>query len=87
MSAIKTADEIKTWLVRHIAGTLELPPDEIDPEATFDSLGLDSVAVVSVVGEFEHWLGAEVDPALPYEHPSIAKLSEAISRNLAGGSS
>lgn len=48
-------------LVELAAKQLELDPDEITPDSTFDSLGIDSLDIVEMVMELESKLGVELD--------------------------
>ncbi len=48
-------------LVKLAAKQLELDPEEITPDSTFDSLGIDSLDIVEMVMELESKLGVELD--------------------------
>ena len=48
-------------LVSYAAKQLELDPDEITPDSTFESLGIDSLDVIEIVMELEDELGIELD--------------------------
>ncbi len=48
-------------LVELAAKQLELDPEEITPDSTFDSLGIDSLDIVEMVMELESKLGVELD--------------------------
>ncbi len=71
---------IREWCVQYLARTLELSDQVIDPEVTFDRLGLDSANSVYLIVELEDWLGLELTPDLVFEHPTISELA----RYLAG---
>lgn len=77
-------EEIRGWLTRHIAKLLDVSKSAIDDSKSFDELGLDSAAVVSVTGELSEELGFEIDPTFPYDFPNIRLLSERVveSRNI-----
>ena len=72
--------ELRRWLVHALSTRLKLAPEEIDPRAPFEQLGLDSAEAVSLVGELETWLGQPLEPTLLWDHPSI----EALIRHVAG---
>jgi acyl carrier protein len=76
---IQSAD-IESWLVAYAASLLDLDPQEIDPQDSFASYGLDSSGALGLIGDLGQWLGRTLDPALLYSHPTM----EALSRHLAG---
>ena len=48
-------------LVSYAANQLELNADEITPESTFESLGIDSLDIVEMIMDLESELGVELD--------------------------
>ena len=48
-------------LVSYAAKQLELNPDEITPESTFESLGVDSLDIVEMIMDLETELGVELE--------------------------
>ena len=48
-------------LVKYAAQQLELDIDEITPDSTFESLGIDSLDIVEMVMDLESELGIELD--------------------------
>lgn len=48
-------------LVSYAAKQLELNPDEITRESTFESLGIDSLDIVEMVMDLESELGVELE--------------------------
>lgn len=48
-------------LVSYATKQLELDPDEITPDSTFESLGIDSLDVVEMIMDLENELGVELD--------------------------
>ena len=48
-------------LVSYAAKQLELDIDEITPESTFESLGIDSLDIVEMIMDLESELGIELD--------------------------
>jgi acyl carrier protein len=75
-----TKEQIVAWCRQHIATLLDFPIEKIQPEAEFDSFGLDSAAAVSLVDDLEEWLGSEVSPSLLFEYPTISLVAEQIIR-------
>jgi acyl carrier protein len=72
--------EIRDFCLDYLRKNLEIPPDEIVPEANFARLGLDSGNSVHFLVGLEEWLGRELDPEVIYDHPTVADLA----RHLAG---
>ena len=48
-------------LVSYAAKHLDLNPDDITPESTFESLGIDSLDIVEMIMDFESELGVELE--------------------------
>ena len=48
-------------LVSYAAKQLELDVDEITPESTFESLGIDSLDIVEMIMDLEGELGVELE--------------------------
>ena len=48
-------------LVSYAAEQLELSPDEITPDSTFESLGIDSLDIVEMLMNLETELGVELE--------------------------
>lgn len=48
-------------LVSFAANQLELNPEEITPESTFESLGIDSLDIVEMIMDLESELGVELE--------------------------
>lgn len=83
----RSRDEIQEWIVAAIAARLRVQPDEVDVRRPFSEFGLDSLAMVGLVGELETWLDRPLSPTLAWDYPSIealsAHLAEAPTRKLA----
>ena len=48
-------------LVSYAVKQLELRPEDISPESTFESLGIDSLDVVEMIMDLENELGVELE--------------------------
>ena len=48
-------------LVSYVVNELEIDRDQITPESTFESLGIDSLDVVEMIMELENELGLELE--------------------------
>lgn len=78
--------EIECWLITYLSELLDISPDEVDVQVTFDSYGLDSAAAVGLTGELADWLTIDLEPTLLYEYPTIKKLAEFLAMELAAKS-
>lgn len=75
-------EAIETWLVEQIATLLNTDVAEIDPDAPFDSYGLDSADAIGLTGELEDWLQQPISPTLIYDYPTVAALAEHLGGHL-----
>jgi acyl carrier protein len=69
---------VQEWLQQYVGELLEIGPDDVDLDKPFDRYGLDSSAAVGMTGDLSAWIGADVDAAAAYDHPSIRQLSHAV---------
>lgn len=81
----KLAD-IQAWLKKHLATSLEMSPEEIDIDVDFIDYGMNSVEVVNISGELEHFLGRRLDPMLVLDYSNIRELSEHLVTDNEGSS-
>jgi acyl carrier protein len=70
-----TALDITEWCRGYLADLLDVPVAEIDPEADFDRLGVDSALAVSLLIEVEERYGVDIAPEELFENPTIAAVS------------
>jgi acyl carrier protein len=77
-AALSEEERIAFWLRQYISRVLALPEKEINPNTSFNNLGLDSSSAVAMTGDLADWRGCIVDASAAYDHPSIAKLSKAV---------
>jgi chloramphenicol O-acetyltransferase type B len=73
-----TPAAISTWCVNYLATLLELPPDRIDVDATFASLGMDSVTRTSFLFAIEEVLNVTITTDDLIERPTIARLADQL---------
>ena len=66
--------EVERWIRQHLAAALDVTPEEINPQAKFKSLGLDSVVIVELAADLEEWLHVTLSPTLFYDHPTLEML-------------
>ena len=82
MPSLVSEAELCSRLRDYIAEFLQTSPDEVDLDANFDQLGIDSAAGVDLAMQMEEWVGIEVDPVWPYEHSSIRRLVKHVCRQV-----
>lgn len=75
MSESVTKDDIRAWMVVLVALALESSPQTIRSDVLFSKLGVDSVSVVSIVGQLEAWLRVEIDATVAWDYPTIDALA------------
>ncbi len=64
--------------VDFLSGQLNVAAADIDINADYDSLGMDSVMAVSLILNLEEWSGTELEPSLLFDHPNLYSLSKYI---------
>ena len=68
--------EIREYCLDYLRKTLDLPAEEIVPDASFASLGLDSGNSIHFLVGLEEWLGQDLDPEVLYRHATVAALAQ-----------
>ncbi|TDV41021.1 acyl carrier protein [Actinophytocola oryzae] len=66
----------REWLVAFVAGVLDVAREEVDPTASWESLGVDSATTLVLVADLSAVLGREVRPIEVLENPTIDTLVE-----------
>ena len=72
-STNNAVDTIQGWLVNQIAKQLGINAQTIKVTEPLTRYGLDSIDSVTIVGELEDWLDAELPPTLLWDYPTIEK--------------
>lgn len=75
MSSMKSG-EISTWIRNRIAKDVHKKPSEVDPEVGFDQLGIDSLALLGVLGDLAAELDIEIETSVLFDHPTITALAK-----------
>ncbi len=83
---VANTNELREFLIKRLSAMLEINSDEIDPNETFSSFGLDSLKAVQISGELEEFLKCQLPSTLVYDYPSINSLSRFLSGKLDSGS-
>jgi len=71
---------IQSWLVAKLSELLNLDPQRIDPQQSVAQYGLDSLAMVTLAGELEGWLGYRLPSTVVYDHPSLTALAQHLAQ-------
>jgi acyl carrier protein len=69
------SNEISAWIRERIAKDLGSEASAIDPEVTFDRIGLDSLALLGVLGDLASELDIEIETSVLFDHPTISGLA------------
>jgi acyl carrier protein len=72
--------DLMTELVGMLAAVLRLKTEKIDPEQTFQSLGLDSLLTVELVATVNARYGTAVKPDALFDHPTPVELARHVAR-------
>jgi acyl carrier protein len=75
-----SAGDIETWLIGRLVQMTGLPAERIDPRASVDRYGMESVAGVTLAAELGERLGRRLAPTVVWDYPSIRALAEALAR-------
>lgn len=79
------ADTIRDELRAHLANILYLEVDEIDGDATFTDLGLDSVLGVELVSLINSTYGLDERLDTMHEHATLNQLTSYVHARIAAG--
>ncbi|MEC4814647.1 MAG: acyl carrier protein [Scytonema sp. PMC 1069.18] len=74
----QTAESIQTWLIDHLAERLDVDPEEIDTQASFESYNLASSDALAVLSKLEKGLGRSIPPTVLWNYPNIELLSQRL---------
>ena len=72
------AEAFEHLICKYLQRELKCRIDEIDVNRDLDELGLDSAAMIDMVGELEEKSGLELEPTLAYDFPTPKLLAEAL---------
>ena len=78
-----TKQEISAFCVDQLAEILRIPKAQVDVNAKFARLGLDSAMTVYLLMELEDRLNLELSPETFYDHPTVDDLSAHLAEKVA----
>jgi acyl carrier protein len=77
---VNTSKEaVAAWCQGYVASLLEVPADAVDPDASFDRLGVDSAIAVSLLIEVEERYGIELPAETLFESRTVNAVAEYLS--------
>ena len=79
------AAAIQQWIAETLVQQMNVDPSQIDPEKRLTAYGLDSLQMISLVGQLEERLGCRFTSNPLALHSSIGALSRFIAARLATG--
>ena len=69
-------EDLRAWLTTFVADVLDIGPDEVDPAAPWESLGIDSAMTLVLVADLSVVLGRTVQPIEVLTNPTIDAVVE-----------
>ncbi len=66
------------WLREQAAEHIGIPITEIDPESTFEEIGLDSIALINIHERMQDYFGMELSISIIQEYPNIRSLARLV---------
>lgn len=78
----QSSEELRGWLTGRVAVYLDIEPDQVDPENSFEAQGLDSMGALMLCDEIEDRWGLVVEPTLAWDHPTIVAMAEFLREQL-----
>jgi acyl carrier protein len=72
---------IRDWCVGYLAKSLNRAAGQIDPDAKFARLGVDSAASVFLIVDLEEWLNIKLPAETLVQHPTINELARHLATN------
>ena len=72
---------IRDWCVAYLAKSLNRSAGQINPDAKFARLGVDSAASVFFIVDLEEWLNIDLPAETLVRHPTINSLARHLATN------
>ena len=74
-------EAIQKWLITQLAEILSRNPETLDISESLTRYGLDSIDAVTLVGDLEDWLDADLPSTLFWDYPTIEKSAQYLAEN------
>lgn len=78
MNNTASEQEIQAWLTSYLVELLDVEPDKVDVQKQITRYGLDSSAIMSLLGDLETWLDCELPVKVINNNSTIATISHQI---------
>lgn len=78
----KNTQNIRTWLIAHVAEAARMDIYDIDPREPFATFGLGSVDAIALTGELEQWLDLRLPETIIWDYPTIEILTQYLTEQL-----
>ncbi len=75
MTDAHSEEDLRNWLGDYLVTTIGCSPDDVDPNASFNDLGVGSRDSVVLSGELSEVVGRPVSPVEFWQHPTINELA------------
>ncbi|ABQ27260.1 SDR family NAD(P)-dependent oxidoreductase [Geotalea uraniireducens] len=72
-------ESVRQWLRNTFMTELKLTADQLDEDTSFDDYGIDSIMFAQLVQTLEKGVQGKLDPALLFEHTTLAALTDYFS--------
>ncbi|WP_406491173.1 SDR family NAD(P)-dependent oxidoreductase [Streptomyces sp. NBC_01604] len=76
--SVTTPEGVRAWLVSAVAEASGLDPLAVDPHRPIAEFGLGSRQLVTLAAELSERTGRTLNPALVFDHPTVAAFAEAV---------
>ena len=80
----KALQVLNEFIVRQLAQILNIPPSGIETDASFRSLGLDSLTGLELRNRLERHSGLRLSATIVWNYPSVERLADFLYRHLRG---
>lgn len=77
--------EIQAWIIDTLVRELNVDAATLDPDKRLTNYGVDSLQMISLIGQLEAWLGCRFASNPLERYSSISALSQFIADQLAEG--
>lgn len=82
-SAVRSAAEIRRWVVTEVALATNVDPSTVDPAAPLGWHGVDSLGAMVMTGALAAWLGQDVPATLMWDYATIDALAAGLAAEAA----
>ncbi|WAS91252.1 acyl carrier protein [Nannocystis punicea] len=75
---MKSAAEIRDWMVDYLANNLRIERAAIDPSTRLDDYGMQSILAAAMTRDLQDYVGFELPQNIAARHPTIDALAQAL---------